>query len=126
MSDAKKSTMPAPPPATVEFRLPLVGGVERLAREVLAEALESAGVVAAIELAAESHLACRGLLTKDQMLRYLSIESMRTLDMWMKPESDGGRGLPHLKIGETVRFRLSSVESWAEKYEVNRNLSSAA
>ena len=110
----------------VQFRLPLSGGIEKLAHQVLSEALERSGVVRAIELSVEAHLSTRGLLTKDQMLRYLGIESMRTLDTWMKPESEGGRGLPHLKIGETVRFRLTSIEEWEKKYEINRVLSAAA
>ncbi len=92
----------------------------------VAEALRGAGIVAAVNAAIEAELAARGLLTKEQAAKFLTIE-LRTLENWMRPAGDrGGRGVPHLKIGETVRFKLQSLEAWACQFEVNRVLPAAA
>jgi hypothetical protein len=96
----------------------VAGAVERALRE--------AGVAAAVRAAIDAELALRGLLTKEQGAKYLGIES-RTLEIWMRPAGqNGGRGVPHLKIGETVRFKLASLEAWALQFEVNKVLPAAA
>lgn len=93
-----------------------------LAESVLACALREAGIVAQIEAAVQTRLSETGLLDKVQAAKFLSIE-MRTLEVWMRPGGDrGGRGVPHLKIGEAVRFKVASLEAWAGQYEINRLL----
>lgn len=97
-----------------------------VAESVLARAIEKGGVVDAIREAAEAALAARGLLDKEQARRYLQIEE-RTLEIWMRPAGvKGGRGVPHMKIGEAVRFRLESLEAWALQHEINKVVPIAA
>lgn len=88
----------------------------------------AAGLIAAqLARAAEAMAADReaGLMEKAAAMDYLAIKSERTLEAWMKPEP-GGRGLPHVKIGETVRFRRSSIDRWLTGQEVNRRMEDAA
>lgn len=111
---------------SVELRLPLRGGIEQLAERVLSEALKQSGIVPAIELAVQAQLSMSGLLDKPAAAKWLRIEES-ALQIWMRPVGDrGGRGLPHVKIGETVRFRLSALEAWVAQFEVNRVLPAAA
>jgi hypothetical protein len=90
-------------------------------------ALQGAGIVDAVHAAIEAQLALRGLLDKAEAMKFLRIKSERTLELWMKPAGDnGGRGLPYLKIGDSVRFKLASLEAWSVQYEVNKVLPKAA
>jgi hypothetical protein len=89
-----------------------------IATEVLTAALDRGGVAEAIKQAAQATLALRGLLLKEQAATFLRIE-VRTLELWMRPEAEGGKGVPHLKIDRTVRFRIEALEEWARKFEVN-------
>ncbi len=96
-----------------------------VAESALQSALEKAGVVKAIQDAALANLAARGLLDKELAAKFLGIEP-RTLEIWMRPLGDRcGRGVPHMKIGETVRFKIESLEAWAAQHEVNRVLTVA-
>jgi excisionase family DNA binding protein len=97
-----------------------------LGAEILRAALEKAGVMEAILLAVQAQIALRGLIDKPEAARYLGI-SVPTLEVWLRKEGDrGGRGVPHLKIGETVRFKISSLDAWATQHEVNQVLPRAA
>ena len=89
-----------------------------IATEVLTAALERGGVAEAIKQAAEAALALRGFIEKDQAAAFLRIP-VRTLELWMRPEGEGGKGVPHLKFGVMVRFRIEALEAWARKFEVN-------
>ena len=61
--------------------------------------------------------ACGG---KDEAARYLGVKAS-ALDDWMRPVGKPrGRGLPHFKIGHTVRFRRASIEAWLAGQERNR------
>lgn len=120
------SSSPDKPGAAVEIKLPLRDSIDELAARVLGHALQEAGIVEAIRVATETHLAHSGLLTKEQAAKWLRIEES-ALQIWIRPVGDrGGRGVPHLKIGETVRFRLASLEAWAAQFEVNKILPAAA
>ena len=57
--------------------------------------------------------AADGLLTKSELAPKLRI-SNRTLDLWMR----NGR-VPFLKVGKSVRFRLSDVLEKLSAYRVN-------
>jgi excisionase family DNA binding protein len=54
-----------------------------------------------------------GLLSKREVAARLRI-SPRTLDLWMRKKR-----LPFLKIGKTVRFRMSAVMEKLNQFEVN-------
>ncbi len=97
-----------------------------VAEAVLASALREAGIVAQIAAAMETALALRGLVNKAGAAKFLEIEE-RTLEIWMRPAGDrGGRGVPHYKIGEMVRFKIAALEAWVECYEVNKVLGRVA
>lgn len=96
------------------------------AEAALARALEKGGIVEAIKDASMAALASKGLLDKEAAARYFGIEP-RTLEIWIRPLGErGGKGVPHLKIGETVRFKLASLEAWAAQHELNRVVTIAA
>lgn len=101
----------------MELRLP---GEEfsDIATQVLTAALERGGITEAIKQAALAALAMRGLLNKEQAAAFLQIK-VRTLETWMASEAEGGKGIPHLKMGEIVRFRIEALEEWTRKFEVN-------
>jgi len=66
--------------------------------------------------------ACGG---KTSAARYLGVKDS-ALDDWMRPVGKPrGRGLPHFKIGHTVRFRRASIDAWLAEQERNR-ISAAA
>jgi hypothetical protein len=97
-----------------------------LAEAVLSCALREAGIVGAIERAVQIQLAARGLLNKAGAAKFLEIEE-RTLEIWMRAAGDrGGRGVPHYKIGEAVRFKLAALEAWCAQYEINKVLPKVA
>lgn len=80
-----------------------------------------AGLLAAQLAASATALAeeyASGYMDKDEAAKYLGIE-VRALENWMKPLREGGRGLPHLKVGATVRFRRCRIDAWALTQEVN-------
>lgn len=80
-----------------------------------------AGVLAAQLAASATALAeeyAAGYMDKDEAAKYLGIE-VRALENWMKPIREGGRALPHLKVGATVRFRRCRIDAWALDLEVN-------
>lgn len=62
----------------------------------------------------------QGLMDKAAAAKYLGIE-VRALEDWMKAphESPRGRGLPHFKLGETVRFSRVRIDAWALCHERN-------
>ena len=110
---------PAAPVMTLHFP-------PELAERALTESLRAAGVAQAIAEAAEVRLALRGLLDKAAAAKFLKIEE-RTLEIWMRTAGDrGGRGVPHFKIGEAVRFTLPALEAWLAQYEVNKVLPKVA
>lgn len=97
-----------------------------LAETVLARALKEGGVVKAIQEAIEAQLALRGAIDKATAAKFLTVEE-RTLEIWCRKEGDrGGRGCPHTKIGETVRFRIESLDAWLKSHEVNPVLRAVA
>lgn len=60
-----------------------------------------------------------GLMDKPEAAHYLGIE-LRAMEDWMKPVTHPrGRGLPHYKFGETVRFSRRRIDAWALKHERN-------
>lgn len=67
--------------------------------------------------------AAEGYMDKEQAARYLGLEwgenGSRTLEGWMKPVSEGGRGLPHMKIGATVKFKRGRIDAWMLTLERN-------
>ena len=81
-------------------------------------ALLGAELVRAAEALARD--AADGYMDKPQAAAYLKIEE-RALENWMKQASDSGRGrgLPHVKIGATVRFQKSRIDAWMLSLEVN-------
>lgn len=54
-----------------------------------------------------------GYLTKDDVIRLLKI-SKRTLDNWTKRKI-----LPYIRIGRTVRFQWSEVETAFNRFKFN-------
>lgn len=93
-----------------EFRAmaePLLKGAAKQLGEQLAAAAES--------LAEEMR---RGYMEKDEAAAYLGIKS-RALEDWMRPVSEGGKGVPHFKFGRDVRFRRDQLDAWARAYQVN-------
>lgn len=89
-----------------------------IATKAMADALERGGVVEAIKEASLAALALRGYIDKEAAAKFLGVET-RTLEAWMRPEAEGGKGLPHLKFDRAVRFRIEALEEWARKFEVN-------
>ena len=65
------------------------------------------------DVAATNDRASVGLLRKRELAEKLAI-SKRTLDVWMQK----GR-IPFLKVGRSVRFRLSDVLEKLNAYRVN-------
>jgi excisionase family DNA binding protein len=63
--------------------------------------------------AATTDRASDGLLRKPELAKNLAI-SKRTLDVWMR----AGR-IPFLKVGKSVRFRLSDVLEKLNAFRVN-------
>jgi len=59
-----------------------------------------------------------GYMDKEQAAAYLGIKE-RALENWMRPVAEGGRGVPHSKIGETVRFKRARIDAWMLSLEVN-------
>ena len=57
--------------------------------------------------------AAEGWMTKEETMKFVRLESERSLERWMKPVSDGGLGMPHFKIGGMVRFSRTRIEAWA-------------
>ena len=101
----------------MELRLP-ADQFRDVATAVLKDALERGGIAEAIRQAAMAALAMKGMLEKEHAAKYLGIE-VRTLELWMKPVAEGGKGVPHLKIDKTVRFRIEALDAWSAKFEVN-------
>jgi hypothetical protein len=96
-----------------------------LAAEILGKAIEKGGVVEAIKTAAAADIASQGLIDKAAAAQFLGVEP-RTLEVWMRPVAQGGKAVPHMKIGETVRFRIDQLREWADQYTVNRVLPKVA
>lgn len=61
-----------------------------------------------------------GYMDKEAAAAYLGLKSQRALENWMRPLGEGGRGLPHFKFGETVRFSRARIDAWAISQEANR------
>ena len=70
-------------------------------------------MIAKIDDVATNNRASVGLLRKTELAQQLAI-SKRTLDVWMQK----GR-IPFLKVGRSVRFRLSDVLEKLNTYRVN-------
>ena len=70
-------------------------------------------VMVSSDVAATNDRASIGLLRKRELAEKLAI-SKRTLDVWMHK----GR-IPFLKVGRSVRFRLSDVLEKLGEYRVN-------
>ena len=70
-------------------------------------------MIAKIDDVATNDRASVGLLRKRELAEKLAI-SKRTLDVWMSK----GR-IPFLKVGRSVRFRLSDVLEKLNTYRVN-------
>jgi excisionase family DNA binding protein len=70
-------------------------------------------MIAKIDDVATNDRASVGLLRKKELAQQLAI-SKRTLDVWMQK----GR-IPFLKVGRSVRFRLSDVLEKLSEYRVN-------
>ena len=70
-------------------------------------------MIAKIDDVATNDRARVGLLRKKELAQQLAI-SKRTLDVWMQK----GR-IPFLKVGRSVRFRLSDVLEKLNTYRVN-------
>jgi excisionase family DNA binding protein len=70
-------------------------------------------MIAKIDDVATNDRASVGLLRKRELAQQLAI-SKRTLDAWMQK----GR-IPFLKVGRSVRFRLSDVLEKLSEYRVN-------
>ena len=69
--------------------------------------------------AAMAEDASQGYMDKAAAMKYVKLESERALETWMKPVKDGGRGMPHMKIGETVRFSRARIDAWMLTLERN-------
>lgn len=78
--------------------------------------LLAAQLVRAAEQIAEDRAS--GCMDKEEAAAYLKIK-VRALENWMRPVSEGGRGVPHSKLGETVRFQRSRIDRWLVANEVN-------
>jgi excisionase family DNA binding protein len=70
-------------------------------------------MIAKIDDVATNNRASVGLFRKKELAQQLAI-SKRTLDVWMQK----GR-IPFLKVGRSVRFRLSDVLEKLNAYRVN-------
>jgi hypothetical protein len=109
------------PDNAIQFRLPIQGSIEDLATRILRESLERAGIAQAIADATVLQLALHGNLDKEGAARFLKI-GVSTLEEWMLPLGEGGKGCPYLKVGTSVRFRIASLEAWLNNFEVNKPL----
>ena len=84
----------------------------------VAEMIVSHLMMAAAQMAERSR---QGYMDKAEAAHYLGKET-RTVESWMLPvghPSGRGRGLPHMKLGETVLFRRDRIDAWALAQEVN-------
>lgn len=111
------------PPVSATLGFPV-----ELAERVLATALRESGILERIDAAKDAALAVRGLMKKPEAAKFLTLEE-RTLEIWMRPVGDrGGRGVPHIKIGDRVFFQLAALEAWLaqDQFQVNRVLSKVA
>jgi hypothetical protein len=54
-----------------------------------------------------------GLVTKRQLARHLNFS-----ERWV--EMEVRKGLPHLKVGSRLRFRISDVEAYFDEVSVER------
>lgn len=55
------------------------------------------------------------LLTRDEAADFLGLRNARTLEVWA---STNRYGLPYVKVGRSVRYRLSDLERWLEERTV--------
>lgn len=85
--------------------------LERVGAELAGHLLSSAAALVADRAA--------GYMDKEGAAAYLGLKSERALESWMKPLAQGGRGLPHLRFGATVRFRRDRIDAWSLAFEVN-------
>jgi hypothetical protein len=106
---------------SIQFKLPMATSIEDLATRILHESLARAGIAQAIADATVLELALHGNLDKEGAARFLKI-GVSTLEEWMLPVQEGGKGCPYLKIGAAVRFRIASLEAWQNTFEVNKPL----
>lgn len=110
-------------PAVMELRLP-GGEFRETLRAALLDSIIEGRVVETIKAASEAAIALRGYVDKPQVAQYLGF-GVRTIELWMKPETEGGLGMPHFKFGradqgrQEVRFRLEAVDAWARRFELN-------
>ena len=51
------------------------------------------------------------LLDPDEAAKYLKLKTADTLAVW---RSNKRYGLPYLKVGRSVRYRLSDIKAWLE------------
>jgi hypothetical protein len=82
----------------------------------IAGALAAQLATVAETLAAER---AQGYMDKAEAMLYVGLKSERALEGWMKPLAEGGRGMPHMKIGETVKFKRSRIDAWMLTMEKN-------
>jgi len=94
-----------------EFRAVAEPLLARVAGELAAQLVKTAEALAQDRTA--------GCLDKAGVAAYLG-QKVRTVENWMRPKSaPGGRGLPHVKIGETVLFMRPRIEAWLLTMERN-------
>jgi hypothetical protein len=124
MSKPERATH-SEPDNSVQFRLPIQGSIEDLATRILRESLDRAGIAQAIADATVLELALHGNLDKEGAAKFLRI-GVSTLEEWMLPVQEGGKGCPYLKIGTRVLFRIASLEAWQNTFEVNKVVPKAA
>ena len=55
------------------------------------------------------------LLTRDEAAEFLGLKNSRTLEVWA---STNRYGLPYVKVGRSVRYRLSDLEKWLQERTV--------
>jgi hypothetical protein len=84
--------------------------LERVAGEIALQLTKAAQAVA-------EDRRC-GCMNKEEAGAYLG-QKVRTIENWMRPVGEGGRGLPHIKIGETVLFKRSRIDAWLMTLERN-------
>jgi hypothetical protein len=116
-----KTAAQADPDNAIQFRLPIQGSMEDLVTRVLRESIDRAGIAQAIADATALELALHGNLDKEGAAKFLKI-GVSTLEEWMLPVQEGGKGCPYYKIGAAVRFRIAPLEAWLNNFEVNRVL----
>jgi hypothetical protein len=63
--------------------------------------------------------AANGYMDKAAAMEYVGLKSERALENWMRPVREGGRGMPHMKIGETVKFKRDRIDAWMLTLEKN-------